>query len=90
MLRSLIAAGLLGLALTAPAYADEMAKCDDASMMKMDEAIKADTDPKMKEAAGMAMKELDMAKMAMKDGKMDDCSMHLTNAMKNMEMKSSN
>ncbi len=90
MLKSLIAAGLLGLALTATAHAAEMAKCDDASMMKMDEAIKADTDPKMKEAADMAMKELDMAKMAMKDSKMDDCSMHLTNAMKAMEMKSSN
>ena len=90
MLKSLIAAGLLGLALTAPAYAAEMAACDDASMMKMDEAIKADTDPKMKEAADMAMKEMEMAKMAMKDGKTDDCSMHLTNAMKSMEMKPSN
>jgi hypothetical protein len=90
MMKSLIAAGVLGLALSAPASAAEMATCDDASMMKMDEVIKADTDPKMKDAADMAMKELDMAKMAMKDGKTDDCAMHLTNAMKSMEMKPSN
>ena len=86
-MKSLIAAGLLGLALTAPAYAAEMAKCDDASMMKVDEAIKADTDPKMKDVTDMAMKELDMAKTAMKDGKTDDCSMHLTKAMDEMMMK---
>jgi hypothetical protein len=59
-------------------------------MMKMDEAIKAGTDPMMKQDADMAMKEMDMAKMAMKDGKMDDCSMHLTNAMKAMDMKKTN
>ncbi len=87
MLRSLIAAGLLGLAMAAPAHAAEMAKCDDASMMKMDDAIKADTDPMMKDATDMAMKEMDMAKTAMKDGKMDDCSMHLTKAMDEMKMK---
>ena len=47
-------------------------------MMKVQEMIDADTDP--------AMKEVDMAKMAMKDGKMADCSMHLDNAMKDMKM----
>ena len=87
MLKSLFAAGLLGLALAAPAYADDMAKCDDASMMKVNEAIKADTDPMMKDTTDMAMKEMDMAKTAMKDGKMDDCSMHLTKAMDEMKMK---
>ena len=55
--------------------------------VKVDEAIKADTDPAMKNDVDMANKEMDMAKMAMKDGKMDDCSMHIGNAMKSMMMK---
>ena len=87
MLKSLIAAGFVCIALATPVFAGEMAKCDDASMMKIDEMMKADTDPKMKDAVDMAMKETEMAKMAMKDNKMDDCSMHLTNAMKAMDMK---
>ena len=33
-------------------------------------------------SAMMAMKEVEMAKASMKDGKMDDCSMHLGEAMK--------
>ena len=86
MMKSLSAAVALALVLAAPASAAEMAKCDDAAMMKMDEAMKADTDPAMKEGVEMAMKEVDMAKTAMKDGKMDDCSMHLDAAMKQMKM----
>jgi hypothetical protein len=62
-------------------------KCDDASMMKMDEAIKADTDPAMKKDVDMATKEMDMAKMAMKDNKTDECMMHMGEAMKSMSPK---
>jgi hypothetical protein len=83
-MKTLLAAAAIALAFAVPASAAEMAKCDDASMMKMDEAMKADG--AMKEDVEMAMKEVDMAKMAMKDGKMDDCSMHLDAAMKQMKM----
>jgi hypothetical protein len=87
MLKTVAMAGLFALAFAVPAFADDMAKCDDATMMKVDDAIKADTDPAMKNDVDMATKEMDMAKMAMKDGKMDDCSMHIGNAMKSMMMK---
>ncbi len=87
MLKSLAAAGLFCIALTAPAFAEEMMMCDDASMMKMDEMMKADTDPAMKNDVEMAMKEMDMAKMSMKDKKTDDCMKHMDNAMKAMKKK---
>ncbi len=80
MIKVLFAAALLGFALTAPAYAEDM-KCDDASMMKMQTEMDAMTDAAKKE---MAMKEMDMAKMAMKDSKMDECTMHMGEAMKQM------
>jgi hypothetical protein len=56
--------------------------CDDASIMKMEEMAKGMTDPAMKDKMEMAMKEVEMAKMSMKDNKADDCMMHLDNAMK--------
>ena len=84
MLKSLAAAGLFCIALTAPAFAEEMMMCDDASMMKMDEMMKADTDPAMKNDVEMAMKEMDMAKSAMKDSKMDECNAHMGEVMKKM------
>jgi len=87
MLRSLIAAAVLGLAFAVPASAAEMAACDEATMMKVNEAIKADTDPKMKKEVDMATEEMKMAEMAMKDNKMDDCSMHIGKAMDEMMMK---
>jgi hypothetical protein len=67
MLKFMCAAAVVVVAGSAPAFADDMMACDDASIMKTEE---------------MAMKEVDMAKMAMKDGKMDDCSMHLDAANK--------
>ena len=88
MLKSLAAAGILVLAFSGQAFADEMMmECNDASMMKLDEAMKADTDPAMKNDVDMAMKEVDMAKEAMAAHKMDDCSMHLGEAAKHMMMK---
>ena len=87
MIKSLMTAGVLALALAAPAYADDMMKCDDASMMKMDDMIKADTDPNMKKDVDMAMKDMEMAKTAMKDGKMDDCMKNMEQAKKDMMMK---
>ncbi len=81
MIKSLFAAGILGLAMTAPANAMEMMKCDDASMMKMQTDMDAMTDPTMSANKTMAMKEMEMAKTAMTAGKMDECSMHMGKAM---------
>jgi hypothetical protein len=60
-----------------PALADDMMKCDDAAIMKAEEHAKMMTGDTMT----MAMQEVDMAKMAMKDGKTDDCMTHLDKAM---------
>jgi uncharacterized protein involved in copper resistance len=64
------------------AFADDMVKCDDASMMKMQTEMDAMKDDAMK---ADAMKEMDMAKEAMKADKMDDCTMHMDSAMKAMK-----
>lgn len=77
----LIAAVLSGLGLALPAQAAEMAMCDEATMMKAEEAIKMESDKGKME---MAMKEFDMAKMAMKGNKTDDCSKHLSKVMKDV------
>ena len=87
MKKTLIVAALAGFALIAPAHAAEMMMCDDASMMKMQTEMDAMTDPAMKDKKDMAMKEMDMAKMAMKDGKTDDCMMHMGEADKQMMKK---
>ncbi len=71
-------------AFAAPSFAAEMMKCDDASMMKLEQDAMAVKD---KMHMDMAMKEVDMAKMAMKDGKMEDCAMHMDGAMKETMMK---
>ena len=42
------------------------------------------TDPMMKDKKAMASKEMMMAKDSMKAKKMDDCKMHMDNAMKSM------
>ena len=68
-----------------PAFADEMMKCDDANMMKMDKMVKETTDPMMKKQMEMAMGEMTMAMDAMKASKMDECEMHLNKAA--MELK---
>jgi hypothetical protein len=83
MIRTILAATALSALVFAPAYADEMMKCDDASMMKVqagvDEAMK---DASMKQQEDMAMEHMDMAKKAMAAQKMDECAMHLDEAMK--------
>jgi hypothetical protein len=79
MIRTLIAAGLLA-SFAMPVFAMNMMKCDDTAMMKAEDHAKM-----MKgDSMTMAMKEVDMAKSSMKDGKKDDCSMHLDKAMKQM------
>jgi hypothetical protein len=84
MKKLMTATALLMVAFAAPTYAQDMAKCDDASMMAMQTHMDAMTDPAMKEHKEMAMKEMEMAKTSMKDGKMDDCTAHMVKA--NTEM----
>ena len=52
MLKYAIAAAVAGLFTITPAFADEMMKCDDANMMKMDMMVKEANDPMMKNADG--------------------------------------
>ncbi len=82
MKRLFIVAALAGIGFLSPVQAQEMAKCDDATMMKVEKDVMGMTDPAMKDKMEMGMKELEMAKMAMKDNKEKDCSMHLDAAMK--------
>lgn len=79
-------AAAFAVALIQPAFAqDAMMKCDDAPMMKIQTEMDAMTDPAMKEKKEMAMKEVDMAKEAMKANQTEDCTMHLEGAMKAMK-----
>lgn len=87
MLRRILIAGVLGLGLTTYASAQEMMKCDDASMMKMQTEMDAMTDPAMAQQKDMAMKEMEMAKEAMAANKTDECTMHMENASKEMMKK---
>jgi hypothetical protein len=85
MLKVAIAATVAGLFSITPAFADEMMKCDEANMMKMQKMIDADTDPAMKKQVDMANGEMKMAGDAMHASKMDECEMHLNKAA--MELK---
>jgi hypothetical protein len=84
MLKSILAAAALAVVVAQPAFADDaMMKCDDASMMKLQTDMDAMSGDAMKKDA--AMKEMDMAKEAMKANKADDCVMHMDMAMKAMK-----
>ena len=85
MLKFAITAAVAGLFTITPAFADEMMKCDDANMMKMDLMVKEANDPMMKTQMEMAMGEMTMAMDAKKANKMDECEMHLYKAA--MELK---
>jgi hypothetical protein len=87
MLKCTLAAIVLAAASALPALAQDAmmpAKCDDASMMKMQSDMDGMTDPAMKEKKEMASKEMMMAKDSMKAKKMEDCKTHMDNAMKSM------
>jgi hypothetical protein len=60
MLKFAIAAAVAGLFTITPVFAQEMMKCDDANMMKMDKMVKETTDPAMKKQMEMAMGEMTM------------------------------
>jgi hypothetical protein len=80
MNRTVVTAALL-VVLAIPTLASAaMMKCDDAAMMKAQDHAKMMKGNSMT----MAMKEVDMAKMSMKNGKSKDCVKHLDKAMKTM------
>jgi hypothetical protein len=87
MLKCTLTALVLASVSAMPVFAAEtmmMAKCDDASMMKMQAQVDGMKDPMMKEKKEMASKEMMMAHDSMKAKKMDDCKMHMDNAMKSI------
>ncbi len=93
MLKTILAATALVAALSAPAFADDMMKCDDATMKmmhddmdKMSGSMAKQTD-NMKKGMEMATKDMAMASDAMKAGKMDECSKALGMAKTDMMMK---
>ena len=80
MTKTFLIATAMTLALGGGAFAMDM-KCDDASMMKMQSDMDANA-MATKDQKDMAMKEMTMAKDSMKANKLDDCAMHMDNAMK--------
>jgi hypothetical protein len=78
MKKYIAAASLIGLFAITPAYAADKLACDDDGMMKVEMMMKEKMG--MKLDTTMAMKESEMASMSKKDGKMDDCAMHLNMA----------
>jgi len=87
MTKLLLSAAVFGIFLAAPANAMEAMKCDDASMMKMQTEMDAMSDPAMKANKDMAMKHMEMASAAMKDNRMDDCSMQMGMASISMTLR---
>jgi hypothetical protein len=78
MLKIAFAAAATTLFVLSPALAADKLACNDDGMMKVEMMLKEKT--AMKVDTAMATKENDMAMMAKKDGKMDDCAMHLNMA----------
>jgi hypothetical protein len=84
-LTALLFASAISLGSTNAALAMEKMKCDDDSMMKVEMMMKDHRgDPKMAETA---MKENEMAAMSKKEGKMDECAMHLDMAAESLMVK---
>jgi hypothetical protein len=77
-LTAILFASAMTMASANMASAMEKMKCDDDAMMKVEMMMKEHKGDKMKMES--AMKENDMAAMAKKDGKMDECAMHLNMA----------
>ena len=63
------------------------AKCDDATMKMVHDAMTKDTDAKMANDVKMAGDEMKMADDSMKANKMDECTKHVGMAMDHMMMK---
>ncbi len=79
MFKLIVATAIVAAGMAMPVFAAETVMCDDAHMVKAAEtAAKAAKGDKM----AAAMKDVDAAKIAMKDGKMDECKTHLEKVMK--------
>ena len=89
MIKTTLAAALLALAFTAPAFADDMMKttCDATTMKMVGDTMAKATDAKMANDLKMAGDEMKMAMESMTANKMDDCSKHIGMAMDHMMMK---
>jgi hypothetical protein len=86
MTKTLLTVAALLVSVSFASAEDKMA-CDDAGIMKLEEMAMGMKEPAQKEAMEMAMKEVEMAKMSMKEKKAEDCMMHMDAAMKATEMK---
>jgi uncharacterized membrane protein (DUF106 family) len=82
MLKITAAAALVALFSVTPALAMDKLSCDDDSMKKVEMMMKDMADKKTN--VEMAMKENDMAMMSKKEGKVEDCAMHLNMAQEEM------
>jgi hypothetical protein len=80
MLKTTLVAASLAFISISPALAEDMMKCDDASMMKAEADINAMADATT-EQKDMAMKEMAMAKEAMAAKEMEKCAEHMGMAM---------
>jgi hypothetical protein len=80
MLKMTLAAAAVAALSFTPVFAESHAKltCDDEGMMKVEMMMKEKME--MKVNTEMAMKENEMAMMAKKEGKAEDCAMHLNMA----------
>jgi hypothetical protein len=78
MLKLATATAIVALFAITPSYAADKLACDDDGMMKVEMMMKEKMG--MKVNTDMAMKESEMATMSKKEGKMDDCAMHLNMA----------
>jgi hypothetical protein len=84
-LTTLLFASAISFASANAALAMEKMKCDEDSMMKVEMMMKDHKGDKL--MADAAMKENEMAAMSKKEGKMDDCAMHLNMAAESLMTK---
>ena len=80
MLKSL-AVGFLLLTLAGASRANDMMSCDSSALEMVQAKLDAANDPALKDRKDLATKELEIAKAALKANEVEDCSMHLANAM---------
>jgi hypothetical protein len=85
MLKLATAATFAALFAITPAFAADKLECNDDGMKKVEMMMKEKME--MKANTDMAMKENEMAMTSKKDGKMDDCAMHLNMAQEELMKK---
>jgi hypothetical protein len=78
MLKLITASTFAVLVSLTPALAEDKLACDDTGMMAVEKMMMEKKE--MKADIAMAMKENEMAAMSMKEGKTEECAMHLNMA----------